>query len=298
MKDRSIYISIALLICVSEVHALDEENHFFFVEHGGRSQWEIRSDINRHLSYRLTGHKSNMLIERHRDMIEHSANFQNKSVASLLDWHPMGGSFRITGGIFITSNEMDFISEPVVDYYFPGMSIDIDKSRIPRQIEYDAQSLQINADDVPDQISIGGYAIDVDVADVPDTLDIEAGVVEIDVDAIPDTITVDPFRVQIDREDINVTGTLKFKPVAPYLGFGWSNKPGSNKRLRFSIDIGLMYQSYANLDLRLNGRILDIHPELNRYLYRELAVAQGELQKKAEKLRFLPYASVGLSLAL
>jgi hypothetical protein len=84
----------------------------------------------------------------------------------------------------------------------------------------------------------------------------------------------------------NLTGTLKFRRAAPYLGIGWGNRPHGYYGI--SVDLGFLYQGSPRLSLEASGASSD--PALAADLELERAQAESDLRG----LKWFPVASVGL----
>ncbi len=84
----------------------------------------------------------------------------------------------------------------------------------------------------------------------------------------------------------SLTGTLRFRRTAPYLGIGWGNRPHGYYGI--SIDLGFLYQGSPSLSLNASGASSD--PALAADLEVERQQAESDLRG----LKWFPVASVGL----
>lgn len=84
----------------------------------------------------------------------------------------------------------------------------------------------------------------------------------------------------------SLTGQLKFNNSAPYLGFGWGNRPGG--RLGLSVDVGVLYQGSPKLFLNATGALSD--PALASDLEQERRSAEEDLSD----FEWYPVLSLGM----
>lgn len=239
--------------------------------------WEIKYGLNSSFGYRFSGYERVGLRDQQKEYTRSVTRLNNRSVSTLFDWHPVENSFRASIGIFASSHQVEYFAEPTVDIRFEGAVIRVDKSEIP------------------DQIHISDKVIDLSRLGL-DNITIKGKTFKGIRDSIPALIIIDPQVFQLFRNDIHITANADFKPLATYFGIGWGNRPLSNQRLRYSLDVGMIYLGRPEVSLTVNGDILDVHPRLIEELNEYVAEEQRRLQSKAEDLRLIPYVSLGLSL--
>lgn len=89
-------------------------------------------------------------------------------------------------------------------------------------------------------------------------------------------------------------GTLKakidFREVAPYVGIGWGNALGKDKRWSFTCDFGVVFQGEANIDLAATGPIAT-DPTFQAGLAQE----KRELEDELEKYQYYPVIALGIT---
>lgn len=90
-----------------------------------------------------------------------------------------------------------------------------------------------------------------------------------------------------------VDGRIDFRKVAPYLGFGWGNAPGSRSGWSFTSDFGVMFQGSPNTSLTNRNCTLDV--ALCNRLAGDLEAENRELQDDADSFRFYPVVRIGVS---
>lgn len=248
---------------------------------GGREEigWEVRYSLGSSLSYRFSGHERVGMRDKRKEFTHSITRFDNKSLSTLLDWHPAQNGFRTSIGIFAGSHYMEYFAEPVVDLRFEGAIIHVDKSKLP------------------DEIVIRDQVVDLSKYGIEEKITIEGKTISGYKNSIPEWIVIDPQVFQLHRDDIHVTASADFKTLASFFGIGWGNRPLSDQRLRYSMDLGVIYLGRPDVSLNVGGDILDVHPlltkELNEYIDKE----ERKLQRKAESFRLMPYLSFGVSLA-
>ena len=89
-------------------------------------------------------------------------------------------------------------------------------------------------------------------------------------------------------------GTLKgrvdFNDIAAYLGLGWGNPVGATKKLGFAVDVGVMFQGSANVDMTATG-VVASDSAFQADLAREELNAKDELKP----YKYYPEISIGLT---
>lgn len=254
-------------------------DHVLFKGADDVTGWEMKYSLTSSFAWRLSGHDRVGMHRKQKEYTRGFARFDNKSLSVLLDWHPLNGGFRTSAGFFLNSQKADFFAEPSVNMFFDDITIEIDKTNIPDQIVIEEQTLDLS-----------GYGVD-------EQVHVEETTILIDKTQIPDSVLIKGGSLVIDREDVNASARVKFREFAPYFGFGLGNTPYSDRRLRYSIDLGVIYSGRPDVNLELDGAIIEIDPRLNAWLEGYIAEEESKLQKKANRYRIIPYLSAGLSLA-
>lgn len=106
-----------------------------------------------------------------------------------------------------------------------------------------------------------------------------------------------PVQIGSHTYGPDVVGTLTGKievenPLTPYLGIGFGNTVGEDQWLTFSLDIGVILQSY-DVSLASNGAGMTAQLDTFR---EDMKKEAQNIQKDADKLKFFPVVTLGLSL--
>jgi hypothetical protein len=84
----------------------------------------------------------------------------------------------------------------------------------------------------------------------------------------------------------SVTARVKFKSIAPYVGFGWGDN-SSSAGLHFTSDFGVMYQGRPNATITATGALS------NPTLADDVHAAQSKLQSDLNKFQWYPVLQIG-----
>jgi len=84
-----------------------------------------------------------------------------------------------------------------------------------------------------------------------------------------------------------LSGILSFDNVAPYVGIGWGNAFGKDKRWGFISDIGVAYIGSPNVNLSANG-LMAADPTFRT----NLATERADIEKDLEDFKFYPVFSL------
>ena len=85
-----------------------------------------------------------------------------------------------------------------------------------------------------------------------------------------------------------LTGEMSFREFAPYLGVGWGNAVGEDKKFGFVFDLGIVFQGSPDVDLSASGLIA-----LDPTFQRDLAEEEKNLEKEYEDFKYYPIISFG-----
>lgn len=94
----------------------------------------------------------------------------------------------------------------------------------------------------------------------------------------------------VDRAEAD----LSFDDIAPYLGIGWGNAVGPDKRLGLSLDVGVLFQGAPQADFRAfaaEGAPAGVQDLLDQEIARE----EENIQDDLDGFEFYPVVSLGLS---
>jgi hypothetical protein len=239
---------------------------------GGRRAWEIRDSLGRFFNYRMMANDQATFMYRNEDWVVHNLTVDSRNVSLLLDWHPLAGRFRFSGGLFSYMQDMDYIAAPDID------------ELLVYEYRLDPQAI---VDDLAEELQSRGINVDRAV--------LEAYLPE---DAAPKVLRFSK-RIQLDARDLSVHARVRYEDVAPYFGLGWSTPFSSERRLRYSFDIGGFYRSEPDIDVTVYGDSFhDAHPAVHTWLDEWTFKQEHKLGKKLEKNSLNPRLGLGLSYRL
>lgn len=151
------------------------------------------------------------------DEIRYDAELELDTQSLILDWHPLGGSFRLSAGLFRNGNEASLS---------------------------------------------GGATTGATIGDT--------------------------FYSPTDIGQIS--GAVSFDSTASYLGIGWGNAVGRNKRFGFSVDLGILFQESPDVNLSTTG-LLASDPGFQADLRQEEANIEADI----EDFEAYPVISLGFT---
>jgi len=112
-----------------------------------------------------------------------------------------------------------------------------------------------------------------------------------DLDATPNTSVTLGDRRYTPEQVGTLSGSINFKNFAPYAGLGFGNAVGGPETTwNFVFDVGVMFQGTPAIDLESNGTLAG-DPTFQADLDEE----KDEIQSQANKFRFYPVLSFGIS---
>jgi hypothetical protein len=88
-----------------------------------------------------------------------------------------------------------------------------------------------------------------------------------------------------------MTAKLDFKTIAPYAGLGWGNGVGEDKKLGFTLDLGVAFQGSPEATLAATGGVLATDANFLANLERE----ERNLEDDIKSFKLFPVLTVGLS---
>ena len=92
-------------------------------------------------------------------------------------------------------------------------------------------------------------------------------------------------------EDVgDLNGTIDFNKISPYLGIGWGDAVGEDKRLSFFIDLGVLFQGSPQATMSATGSIAS-DPDFQRHLKNE----EKEIEDASENYKFYPVIAIGVA---
>ncbi len=90
-----------------------------------------------------------------------------------------------------------------------------------------------------------------------------------------------------------LTGTVKFRKAAPYLGIGWGNPLAGSSRLQFSADLGAFYQGSPDVHLVSLG--CTTSNEVCSALAHDVAVEGLRVKSDMQSYKFYPVLRAAVS---
>ncbi len=87
----------------------------------------------------------------------------------------------------------------------------------------------------------------------------------------------------------NLTGTVDFNDIAPYLGIGWDTTFGKSKKFGFLLELGAIYQGTPKVDLSISG------PIATQAFLNDLQAEEDNLKKDLENFEYYPVLAVGFN---
>ena len=87
-----------------------------------------------------------------------------------------------------------------------------------------------------------------------------------------------------------LTGTIDVNSVAPYIGIGWGNAVGKDKKWSFVFDLGVIYQGSPEVALSANGTLSSDATFLT-----ELEKERRELEDDLDSYKYYPVIAFGVS---
>jgi len=85
-------------------------------------------------------------------------------------------------------------------------------------------------------------------------------------------------------------GTMDFNTLAPYVGFGYGNAIGKNKRWSFACDFGVVYQGEPDIELKADGTMAS-DPTFTQNLEQE----RQDWEEEVEDYKYYPLITCGIT---
>lgn len=193
--------------------------------------FDVTYDINPKLNARFNFNGGSLDADGVEDGVDYKGSFDLQTIGGLLDYHPSGGGFRMTAGLYSNSNE-----------------------------------IKTTASGSGEKVILGENNVDYTLQD-----------------------------------DSSISSEIAFQSSAPYVGIGWGNAVGLNKRLSFSLDLGVLFQGIPESTLTGKGfaqptdggAAIDL--AANATVQTQLAEEQENLNKDLEDFKYYPVISAGLA---
>ena len=77
---------------------------------------ELTKEFKPNINGRIGLNKWSIDRDGTEDDIKYKIELELKTIAAMLDWFPMGGAFRVTGGLFSNGNELNMTGESQANY--------------------------------------------------------------------------------------------------------------------------------------------------------------------------------------
>jgi hypothetical protein len=88
----------------------------------------------------------------------------------------------------------------------------------------------------------------------------------------------------------DLTGRIDFNDVTAYLGIGWGNPVGKNKKRGFAVDLGVMFQGSANVKLTATGLL-----STDSQFQEDLAMEEISVQDDLKNYKFYPVLGIAVT---
>jgi hypothetical protein len=236
----------------------------------GRKAWELRESLSKYFNYRLGANDQSAFHYLNEEWMVHNLTTEDNSVSLLVDWHPLAGRLRFSGGIVSYKRVFNYVAAPTVDETFRD------------QIFIDPQAM---VDDLVSELQEKGITVDPEdlAAYLPEDMP-SAQVIKI------------KQRIEINAEDLSAHARVRYKNVAPYMGLGWSSPFSRHNRLRYSLDLGVMRQVDPHIELMMQGDALEgAKPAVQTWVNEWVFEQKMKLYKKLDQRSLSPRLVVGLS---
>lgn len=237
-----------------------------------RRAWELRDSISPFFNYRIAANDQAGFRRKHEQWVVHNLTADTHGGSLLLDWHPLGGRFRFSGGLFTFKQSLDYIVAPDVN------------ETLEYEIKLDPEQI---VEDLAEGLRDKGISVDVNtlLSYLPE--DMEAQSVSVS------------RHIEFGAQDLIAYAQLKYETLAPYVGFGWSSHFYSLKRLRYSFDLGVLYQDNPDIELVVQGQALqEADPALRAWMDEWIIEQRLDLYRKLEQNSPMPRLAFGLSYSL
>jgi hypothetical protein len=241
---------------------------------GMRSQryvWELRDSLNRFFKYRITANDQSGFRYKDDEWMVHNLTTDSRGIAFLLDWHPLAGGFRVSSGLVAHRQTLDYVVAPTIDEIF----------------QYDIQyDLRDDANNLAEKAVEFGFTMEDVQGYLPDDIFSSR------------KITINK-HIKINPDDIAAHARVKYELPAPYVGMGWSSRFFNNSRLRYSFDIGVLYQIAPEIDMLVQGNMVDVaEPAVVSWLSEWTFEQKQELSARLDNRKLSPRLGFGLSYRL
>ncbi len=232
--------------------------------------WELRDSLGRSFNYRLVVTDQSGFRYKDEDRMVHNLISDGRGIAMLLDWHPLGGGFRISSGVVDYKQTLNYVVAAAVD------------ETVHFNIRYDPQEA---SEDLAEKAAEYGYTVEELQAYLPD--DMSSHKIEFS------------KHVKINPQDIFAHARVNYELPAPYFGMGWSSPFYSSSRLRYSFDIGVLYQIDPEIDMLVQGNMVDnaesaVVSWLNEWTFEQ----KQKMYEKLDSRKLSPRLGFGLSYRL
>lgn len=202
-----------------------------------------------------------------RGLLQTQFQFKLLSHSVLFDWFPFEGNFRATVGVHLSRSEIGGSAD------FGAMQIDggtVSAATINGWAREGAAMLR--------DAGYGDYAREVELFAATNDR----------------SVTFDGGTVPLHEYAV-VSGRVRLRPVAPYLGVGWANDQERSAGLFYSIDVGLIDLGRPRVDYRLGGLLFEaMQAHYGAELEAWVAEEERQAEAKLSKYRYFPVVSFGL----
>lgn len=202
-----------------------------------------------------------------RGLLQTQVQFKLRSHSVLFDWFPFAGNFRASIGFYLNRSEA-------------VGSADLGNLQV-EQTSFSAQEINGWARVGAQELRQAGY-------------DEYAREMERFAASNNRSLTLEGGSVSLQNYAV-VSGHVRLRPFAPYLGFGWANDEGKAGGLFYSIDMGILDLGRPRVEYTLSGSLFDA---MRTHYGAEMEAWISEEERRAEdklsKYRYFPVVSFGM----
>lgn len=262
---------------------------------------EMRQTLTEHFSVRLSAFDTEGFYQKQGKYSRMQGFVNHNGSLLLLDWHPFGGSFRGSMGVMLKHQQWRFMVEPYIEQAPRTFTLEIDKNQLNNLgYEIHGGTITVDQDDIQVVNSLAdrlGRPVNIDASEYPRSFQYDGIRIESDVSGLADSYTVEIPEISLNAEDARVSANVQFQRVSPYFGIGWGTPPQSQQRLYYSFDMGVISNGTPELAVVIGGKITGVHERVTAILEDWRLEQEWMLSQKAERYRFFPYVSFGLSVS-
>lgn len=215
-KLSSIFVATALLASGTLANASENGGYAVGVKAGTLGLGvEVNYPISSMLTISAGINKFSRSMTDTTDDIDYDADLNLQTIALLANFHPFAGSFRLTGGFMINSNELKMTARPngATTYQIGDVAYDIN--------DVDSLKAKVDFNNFVPYAGIGvghssssgfGFNLDVGV--------LMQGKPNVSFTATGNALAIPGFQAELDKEEANAEDDIKEFTMYPVVSFG------------------------------------------------------------------------------